>query len=212
MSRTPADHKALLREQYEVRCDIDALAPNEVHLLERYGAWLAALAEGRISPFTEEQKAFLEVVIGNRLAQTKFECLWAKYSAQRIFELAAAVDARLGTSAGFCFQQVVMLHERAAQLGHRESCAWLENEGITLPDKSQPASLALPRIKQTTFDTGIPSRAGWGKLSGWGYNGDSRVSQGNPNAEDWGYVRDDLDSADWEYALAGPDDAYFEGG
>ena len=59
----------------------DAFAPEEISQLERYGAWLNALATGVISPETPEQAHFVSVARGRDQARTPFERLWMKYRA-----------------------------------------------------------------------------------------------------------------------------------
>ena len=53
--------------------EIECFLPEEhIFLLERYGAWMAALLNKEIKPLTEAQKSFIQAVNGNRSAKNSF--------------------------------------------------------------------------------------------------------------------------------------------
>ena len=54
------------------------LRKDEVALLEKYGHWLEALAQGKITPGTEAQERFVAVAKGRCEPKTNFEWAWVK--------------------------------------------------------------------------------------------------------------------------------------
>ena len=62
--------------------DIDSLrnifSGEELKIINKYGAWMEALAEHKIKPITPEQKRFVEVSIGFEEPQSGYEKLWMK--------------------------------------------------------------------------------------------------------------------------------------
>ncbi|HET6573003.1 MAG TPA: DUF413 domain-containing protein [Fimbriiglobus sp.] len=102
MSRLPTEHTALIqRSGFPVPPDGDF--DNDEHdLLSRYGYWLAALADGTLTPTTSEQQRFTQVVQGTAEPRTTFELAWAKY--QRV---AAPSRPRVGPmELGECLERL----------------------------------------------------------------------------------------------------------
>ena len=62
--------------------DINSLgnifSEEELKIINKYGAWMEALAEHKIKPITPEQKRFVEVSIGIEEPQSEYEKLWMK--------------------------------------------------------------------------------------------------------------------------------------
>src|SRR5690349_5563297 len=114
-----AEHKDLLREAFDLHCyDRSILSEHELVLLSKYGAWLSALSEGRLTPVTDAQRNFVLMCEGQRTPVTEYERLWHKYIAHRIFE-------RSGVGDYFDRAEICGV---AAQLGSERALAWLEVE------------------------------------------------------------------------------------
>lgn len=70
-------HKALIGQYLPDLARIGyLLTERERSILGKYGAWMEALADGRILPFTPEQKRFIFVGEGKADAHTEFEKVW----------------------------------------------------------------------------------------------------------------------------------------
>lgn len=65
---------------------IEVFTRVEIEKLHRYGFWLEALAVGRISAMTEEQKQFIKVSKGEADPETFYEKAWDKLIERRKFE------------------------------------------------------------------------------------------------------------------------------
>ncbi len=191
------EHKALLRARYRPECDRNALTQEEFCTLQKYGAWLEALAYGSISPITEAQSAFLAVHQGAKAAETGFEKLWHKYQAQRIFEMARRIESALSHGTDYSYEQACALYRRAGELGNRAALAWLLEEGC-IKDVAELRCglrpLAFPDVRPFEANRVLGGRGQW-------------VARPEGVDEDWGASKDDLDSAYWEGYLGGPDDS-----
>ncbi len=51
----------------------------EKEQLEKYGAWMQALASGLLQPYTQEQQRFIDVTKEIEAPISAFEALWVKY-------------------------------------------------------------------------------------------------------------------------------------
>ena len=56
----------------------DIFSEEELKIINKYGAWMEALADRKIEPITPEQKRFVEVSIGNAEPKSEFEKIWIK--------------------------------------------------------------------------------------------------------------------------------------
>lgn len=192
------NHSALVRTRYEPKCDkLDVLSEREIALLRKYGTWLEALAEGRIAPSSQAQRAFVSVCRGEAAPTTEFEKLWHTYQAQRIFECSQL--------AGWDFRDRAVICRTAACLGNEAALAWFEREKEALKaeefwweipplPKRQPLDVPRPRFLSDDVPRG---------------SGASRTKPASSNV-DWSDSFDDLDNSDWEGLLGGPDDSEFE--
>lgn len=71
------EHKVLIGQYLSDIASISYfLTKREMSILGKYGAWMEALADGRILPFTPEQKRFILVGEGKLYAHTEFEKIW----------------------------------------------------------------------------------------------------------------------------------------
>ncbi len=71
------EHKVLIGQYLSDIASISYfLTEREMSILGKYGAWMEALADGRILPFTPEQKRFVLVGEGKLYAHTEFEKIW----------------------------------------------------------------------------------------------------------------------------------------
>jgi hypothetical protein len=176
------------------------LTISEISLLQRYGCWLEALAAGRIAPITKRQAEFLSVHHGTALPRTKFELIWFKYQVQRIYDLARSTEARLERQGDIEYWQVHELYRKAAFFGHAGSISWLAAQGDAGPALKplDGIDLALPEVRPLVANT-----------ASTGGSGRATPAQESDQI-DWGVSSDDLDSADWERHLSGPDDSFFE--
>jgi uncharacterized protein YifE (UPF0438 family) len=79
MMKTPEDHAQYLRQRGFPVNQGHRYSEEEYTVLQRYGYWLQALAEGHISPHTDQQRHFLAVDQGAAAPTTVFESAWGKY-------------------------------------------------------------------------------------------------------------------------------------
>jgi uncharacterized protein YifE (UPF0438 family) len=85
--KAPEEHRVYLSKQdYPLKCSKEIFEEEELKLLTRDGFWMEALADGVISPKTDEQKRFIEVHIGKVEPITLHECAWRKLIERRIWE------------------------------------------------------------------------------------------------------------------------------
>ncbi|MDD8058551.1 DUF413 domain-containing protein [Shewanella metallivivens] len=77
-------HKALIGKPPEDMAHLGYLfTERERSYLNKYGAWLDALANSRISPITAKQSEFLKSVRCEKQPKTEAEVIWAKWSKAR---------------------------------------------------------------------------------------------------------------------------------
>jgi hypothetical protein len=86
MKPIPPEHKELLGKPFEFGCAMLTFTSSEISILQRYGAWLAALVEGKIQPFTPLQTQFIRCVQNNLEPRTEFERVYLKMRARREYE------------------------------------------------------------------------------------------------------------------------------
>lgn len=84
----PAKHAAeLAKRNYPLGIDgKHVFAADEITLLQRYGHWLEALADGRIQAITADQERFISVTKEEHEAKSTFEIAWMKLMGRRDFE------------------------------------------------------------------------------------------------------------------------------
>ena len=67
--------------------DINSLrnifSEEELKIINKYGAWMEALADQKIKPNTPEQKRFVGVLIGIEEPQSEYEKIWMKITQAR---------------------------------------------------------------------------------------------------------------------------------
>ncbi|MDQ9091548.1 DUF413 domain-containing protein [Pseudoalteromonas haloplanktis] len=54
------EHRALINKPYSMQCKTEVFTLAELEIINKYGAWLSALASNQINPETNEQKIFVE--------------------------------------------------------------------------------------------------------------------------------------------------------
>lgn len=88
MKRERARHVKLLREKghFKVDCNTIIFSTEELEILEKYGHWFKALADGLLYPVTEKQRLFVEMVKGNRDPFSIEEKAWFKYIKRKEIE------------------------------------------------------------------------------------------------------------------------------
>lgn len=72
-------HKDFLHRPFMPSISLERLDPETREILEKYGAWLDALARKVIDPLTEEQSRFVTTVNGDFTPNTKYEIAYKKY-------------------------------------------------------------------------------------------------------------------------------------
>ena len=100
--KIPEEHRKLLRQKLDVDASGDSLASLEAEDIEKFGAWLRGLESGKIQPYTENQKRFIEACEGKRIPTLPLEILWIKYrqvlkEAQRIKRSVCEMCSRKST-------------------------------------------------------------------------------------------------------------------
>lgn len=96
----PIEHqRALANPDYKPGCGSELFDTKEWALIKRYGAWMEALASGKIEPYTEAQRRFLAVADGQLEAQTEFELVWVKLTRMLEQGLLADGNRQFGTVA-----------------------------------------------------------------------------------------------------------------
>ncbi len=58
----------------------DIFSEEELKIINKYGAWMEALADRKIEPITPEQKRFVEVSIGNAEPKSEFKKFGSRFS------------------------------------------------------------------------------------------------------------------------------------
>lgn len=75
-----ARHKEVAKQTFLVDLAVqDLLSDEELAVLERRGAWMAALASGELRPITDAQRHFVEVANGQVMPVSPHEQLWVTY-------------------------------------------------------------------------------------------------------------------------------------
>ena len=54
------EHRALINKPYSIQCKTEVFTLAELDIIDKYGAWLSALASNKITPETKEQQLFFE--------------------------------------------------------------------------------------------------------------------------------------------------------
>jgi uncharacterized protein YifE (UPF0438 family) len=74
-------HFAYIKEKgpFEISFDFPMLNTEQINFLKKYGHWLDALSKGILEPFTDLQKAFIEVAHNERSPVTPEEKSWFTY-------------------------------------------------------------------------------------------------------------------------------------
>lgn len=72
-------HLAVIKQSFKSSIELDNFSDKEKLILEKYGAWMQALADGVIKPSTKEQSHFVAVVNSQKNSVTEFEFVWKKY-------------------------------------------------------------------------------------------------------------------------------------
>jgi len=54
------EHRALINKPYTIQCKSEIFSQAELDIINKYGAWLSALASNQIKPETKEQNLFIE--------------------------------------------------------------------------------------------------------------------------------------------------------
>ncbi|QJB34865.1 DUF413 domain-containing protein [Chitinophaga oryzae] len=73
--------------KFTIACNPVIFSPEEIALLEKYGYWFEALVEGRLLPFSAEQKQFVDVAQMRKKPETLYEKLWFRYIKRKEIEL-----------------------------------------------------------------------------------------------------------------------------
>ena len=94
------EHRALINKPYTTQCKREIFSREELEILNKYGAWLSALASNQIKPETKEQRDFIEECQHFRSLETKemlsyfrnrndsgsIQTVWFKYLCRIKFE------------------------------------------------------------------------------------------------------------------------------
>lgn len=54
------EHRSLINKPYSMQCKTEVFTQSEIDIINKYGAWLSALASNKVNPETNEQKLFVE--------------------------------------------------------------------------------------------------------------------------------------------------------
>jgi uncharacterized protein YifE (UPF0438 family) len=199
------DHINARRRPYSVACDKSIFDEDELELLSRYGSWLEALTTGKLVPYSDAQQRFVDMHRGRAAPLSKYEKVWYKYQAQRIFELARSLDKQIEThgSAALDYYGIRALYFRAAALGHPKAHAkmgHLLGEGVSWVSLELPelTGRAIPRPRRDASLGGLPATA-FQKPSSYSDSGSTTYTP------DWGQHGDDLGSEYWDRFMGGPD-------
>jgi len=80
------NHKRYLALDFDPGVPDGLCSDDELEVLTRYGAWMAALMHGAIDPYTESQKRFVEMCQGLCSAESDYEVAWSHYMKRKIWE------------------------------------------------------------------------------------------------------------------------------
>lgn len=82
--------------KFTVACNHVIFSREEIELLEKFGHWFEALANGTLLPFNTEQEQFIEAAQMKRTPETDYEKVWFKYVKRK--EIEAKAGAALYTT------------------------------------------------------------------------------------------------------------------
>ncbi|MBB1309730.1 hypothetical protein H5162_09865 [Pseudoalteromonas sp. SR41-8] len=94
------EHRALINKPYSMQCKTEVFTLAELEIINKYGAWLSALASNQINPETKGQKLFVEECqrfralnlkemlsyFSNRDKGGSIQSVWFKYLCRLKFE------------------------------------------------------------------------------------------------------------------------------
>lgn len=134
----PEDHKFYLNDaQFQDHLDINSLTAAEAQILKRYGYWMTALVECKISPISEAQQRFLSVNEGIQAPVTEFELAWMNYrtacmSSEVLYGRALKLQ-RSGTSENTfgLYERICEAFQAAAEAGSIPAKRWAKEQGLT---------------------------------------------------------------------------------
>lgn len=75
--------------KFTVACSHVIFSHEEIELLEKFGHWFEALANGTLLPFNTKQERFIEVAQMKRKPETDYEKVWFKYVKRKQIEAKA---------------------------------------------------------------------------------------------------------------------------
>lgn len=73
-------HRWERKKAFHADVKLIGFSRKEKEQLEKYGAWMQALASGLLQPYTQEQQRFIDVTKEIEVPISTFEILWVKYA------------------------------------------------------------------------------------------------------------------------------------
>mgnify|MGYP002078139210 CR=1 FL=1 len=144
---TPHEHKSYRALAFSPEASLDNLTADEIACLHKYGAWLKALMQEKILPYTDEQRAFVEMCNGKSHPQNELAKTWKKYQLNVMYEIALKMDGSLAAAdTKFTYAHVVTRFRKIAAQGHTQAIEWLKKEGITFAPPEDPPLLDIARV------------------------------------------------------------------
>ena len=122
----------------------ETLPEDGADILDKYGYWLSALANGDIPACSEMQRQFVRVAKGIRQPETEYERAWMNFtsglgrtretdSERSVALYSKAVQLRKKRASGRAvrYEDVVQAFTQAAQAGSHKALDWLIEQGMT---------------------------------------------------------------------------------
>ncbi len=69
--------------RFVIDCKTDALTPEEIIILEKWGYWMEGLFKKELAPITKKQAEFIRVAKREMEPETIYQTAWRKYLEQK---------------------------------------------------------------------------------------------------------------------------------
>lgn len=155
----PDEHKIYRQTEFKPDVCLDEYSEDEKIILRKYGSWLKALMQGKITPTTDEQRYFLQMCFGEVHPNTDIQRTWKKYQLDVMYKVAIGIYADGKCVHATRWDAVSRFRELAKQR-HQAALIWLEKERelVDIPETAPLINIA--RIYPNSFAAYPHSRGG----------------------------------------------------
>lgn len=187
----------IFRSVHVLKCPKTDLSEKTIKIIERYGDWMSALANGDIPPSTKAQKRFIEVHQGYEAPESIYEEAWFEYRSECIYHAAKRLESTFDGTPECSYEYLYDIFSMLGRTNHLKSLEWLINEGVTSfsgLDRRMP-------LGDINVDSSVLPRS-----SGANIVTETTLAHSSPN-DDWSCSFDDMDAGDWNDLFISPDDS-----